>query len=853
MSEATPTSTTAAAPVPVTPTTTPTGIDGKSDDSSTTANNNAASGGENEMTERNVPVNDPPVAGASSMQMPPLVVKQRGVSKPGVQPTAGSVSFDYTGPPVKVTNGTVMDLVTQFGIQNAWLAVLKLRGFNVNKESAEAILPIKRFRDRVRKLKQTAETLKSRSDDSATFFAKEFVSALNTGAMDSSKTNAQSGNNQKESSSTDAAIESILRQAANEVNANQANAAPAKPKRKKNNTQKQAVTVASNTAAGASGTSHPNSTIDDVVSSVMNKIRNNEPFEGEDRNNGEVNFANIELPFHQQQPQQQVLFSPHLQPGQTIYMVQDESMIPMIQQQQQQQQAQMIQQQQPPPPTSPFKGKTKGRKTKAAAASQPSSSQIPQQQVVQMPNYLPQQQIAQQIRSPTSQSMPQQVTVLTVPRNQNAGGNTSYSIPAGYSTAKFDNNTTIIYSSINDLIRAQQNPAVGNQPNQIAKVMTYQPGMALPPGATIMSNPQGMSPGYQQIVTHPQPQQSMQPQYVVAQTPAPQPSASPPKPQPQTTATEDKAAESSTKKSPRRKTTKAAALSNFNDSDFEELATPKRKDALKKVPAPKKEKKDPAEKTEKKANKAAATVPKPPAKKGRKRKGEPESEAEEEEATANHSDGDSDVDENKSQWEKEVAQLKRQLQAERSRHYTQKRRATKLDDDYKRVLDRLQQTELNLALQMSECERLQAELKKVNEENDTHASKPEGNETSRNAAKPTRPASKRTSVVNKRRAASPSPSPTPGTSQKKTPKVKTTPIKAATTAAPAASTSATTTTTNNRKRGRPAANAAPESTENNKQPSPSPSAPTNEEEKPAFNPNDFIPRRAAAAKRIRYF
>ena len=129
-------------------------------------------------TERTMPVNDPPVMGTST-QMPPLVVKQIGVQKPGVTPTAGSVSFDYSGPPVKVTNSTVLDLVNQFGIQNAWSAVLKLRGHNVTKEGGESILPIKRFRERVRKLKQTAETLKSRSDDSTTFLSKEFITASN--------------------------------------------------------------------------------------------------------------------------------------------------------------------------------------------------------------------------------------------------------------------------------------------------------------------------------------------------------------------------------------------------------------------------------------------------------------------------------------------------------------------------------------------------------------------------------------------------------------------------------------------------------------------------------------------------
>jgi hypothetical protein len=882
MSEVAPVSASSAAaavtttPTPATPTTTPTkGNDGKSNDSTTTTTNattTTTTNVDNEMTERNVPVNDPPVTGASSMQMPPLVVKQRGVAKPGVQPTAGSVSFDYTGPPVKVTNGTVMDLVTQFGIQNAWLAVLKLKGFNVNKESAETILPIKRFRDRVRKLKQTAETLKSRSDDSATFFAKEFVCALNnTGAADAAgssnaKTNAQSG--QKERSSTDAVIESILQRAVSEVKANSTNVAPTKPKRtKKNNTQKQAVS-ASNAGPGSS---HPNSTIDDVVSSVMNKIRNNEPFEGEDRNNGEINFANVELPFNsiqpqQQQPHQQMVYAPHLQPGQTIYMVQDDSMIPLIQQQQQQQQQppqQIVQI--PPTSASPFKGKAKGRKGKAAAAAasqQPSGSHIPQQQVVQMPNYLQQQQIAQTIRSPTSQSMPQQVTVLTVPRNQNGAGNTSYSIPAGYSTAKFDNNTTVIFSSINDLIRAQQTPSVNNQQNQMAKVVTYQPGMTLPPGATIMSNanPQGMSPStYQQIVNHQQSQQSMQPQYVVTQTPAPQQSASPPKPQPQAVP-DDKAGESGNKKSPRRKSTKSTkrddvAMSNFNDSDFEELATPKRKDALKKT-APKKEKKEPAEKKPKASAPAstATAAPKTPAKKGRKRKVEA-AESEHEEDEGEHTEVESsDADENKGQLEKEVAQLKRQLQAERSRHYTQKRRATKLDDDYKRVLDRLQQTELNLALQMSECERLQAELKKIGDENETLNAKADGNETSKNnAAKPTtRPASKRTAVINRKRA-SPSPSPSPGTSQKKAPKGKA--FLPARPSVPANSTtpaSTSSTPANNRKRGRPAANATTTESTENKQSSPSP-PPTNEEDKPAFNPSDFIPRRAAAAKRIRYF
>lgn len=94
-----------------------------------------------------------------------------------------SVDFDYNGPPVPVTNGTVLQLVSQFGIQNAWHAFLKLRGLNLPKEEAEKVFPIKRFRDKIRRLKATNETLKERSDDCSTFHAREFNAVLNTAAL----------------------------------------------------------------------------------------------------------------------------------------------------------------------------------------------------------------------------------------------------------------------------------------------------------------------------------------------------------------------------------------------------------------------------------------------------------------------------------------------------------------------------------------------------------------------------------------------------------------------------------------------------------------------------------------------
>ncbi|CAK5074800.1 unnamed protein product [Meloidogyne enterolobii] len=48
-----------------------------------------------------------------------------------------SVDFDYNGPPVTVSNGMAVELVAQFGIQNAWFAFLKLRGMKLKNEEAE--------------------------------------------------------------------------------------------------------------------------------------------------------------------------------------------------------------------------------------------------------------------------------------------------------------------------------------------------------------------------------------------------------------------------------------------------------------------------------------------------------------------------------------------------------------------------------------------------------------------------------------------------------------------------------------------------------------------------------------------
>ncbi|KAH7725461.1 Protein C29E4.12 [Aphelenchoides avenae] len=235
----------------------------------------------------------------------------------------GSVQFDYTGPPVTVSNNMALDLVGQFGMQNAWHAYLKLRGLNLTKDEAEKVLSIKRFRNKVRRLKQTINTLKGRSDDASTFLSKEFTIAFE---------DAQQNNNDKEESSadgseTDGSVEEPAAQEKDEKKADdepkeadsdddlvpalriadapdesvtkgakesvtQAEAQPteatkAQPK-SGNSTDEADKPVAASKATKPTTT--PSSSqkkktseeaIDDAVSSVLMKIKNNEPFGSE--------------------------------------------------------------------------------------------------------------------------------------------------------------------------------------------------------------------------------------------------------------------------------------------------------------------------------------------------------------------------------------------------------------------------------------------------------------------------------------------------------------------------------------------------------------------------------------------
>lgn len=84
------------------------------------------------------------------------------------------LNFNYEGPPVAVSNGMALDLVSQFGIQNAWFAILKLTGMNVFKEESEKTKALKHFRNKIQRIKKNVENLKSRHDEFNNFLSKEF-------------------------------------------------------------------------------------------------------------------------------------------------------------------------------------------------------------------------------------------------------------------------------------------------------------------------------------------------------------------------------------------------------------------------------------------------------------------------------------------------------------------------------------------------------------------------------------------------------------------------------------------------------------------------------------------------------
>ncbi|KAI1726511.1 hypothetical protein DdX_03232 [Ditylenchus destructor] len=194
-----------------------------------------------------------------------------------------SVDFDYNGPPINVNNGTALELVRNFGIQNAWYAFLKLRGMNLSKEDADKAEALKRFRSKIRRLKKTSESLKEKPDDYHIFAGKEFGTFLQPDSLelrkDSGSGSEDNDDANDDSTGEDEAVAVPTTSSLLEV-LKGATASESKPPAENTEALSHCDFKPAPPVENAASKRHQE-TIDDVVSSIMNKIRNNLPFEGE--------------------------------------------------------------------------------------------------------------------------------------------------------------------------------------------------------------------------------------------------------------------------------------------------------------------------------------------------------------------------------------------------------------------------------------------------------------------------------------------------------------------------------------------------------------------------------------------
>lgn len=102
-----------------------------------------------------------------------------------------NVNFDYNGPPVLVTNGMALDLVSQFGTQNAWYAFLKLRGLTLSKSEADKALILKIFRNKIRQLRRNADMLSDQTTEYNNLLSKEFSAVFIESSVVSSSTSSK--------------------------------------------------------------------------------------------------------------------------------------------------------------------------------------------------------------------------------------------------------------------------------------------------------------------------------------------------------------------------------------------------------------------------------------------------------------------------------------------------------------------------------------------------------------------------------------------------------------------------------------------------------------------------------------
>ncbi|KAI6202526.1 hypothetical protein M3Y96_00958300 [Aphelenchoides besseyi] len=116
-----------------------------------------------------------------------------------VQP---NFDFDYDGPPVIVSNGMALELVNRFGLNNAWGAFLKLKGYHAPYDKnapqpPEHVQALKRFRRKIRGVREMFNALRDKNEDTIPLMSKEFVVLLK-GTTDSADVDEPNNSNGKE-------------------------------------------------------------------------------------------------------------------------------------------------------------------------------------------------------------------------------------------------------------------------------------------------------------------------------------------------------------------------------------------------------------------------------------------------------------------------------------------------------------------------------------------------------------------------------------------------------------------------------------------------------------------------------
>ncbi|CAD5226090.1 unnamed protein product [Bursaphelenchus xylophilus] len=125
------------------------------------------------------PSNDPQ-PGPSNAESSTEKTKPKPKPKTNAQQT---FDFDYNGPPVSVSNAMALELVNRFGLNNAWGAFLKLRGYKIPYDKSipqppEHVQALKRFRRKIRNVRETFNQYRDEGQDTDPFMTRDFVIEL---------------------------------------------------------------------------------------------------------------------------------------------------------------------------------------------------------------------------------------------------------------------------------------------------------------------------------------------------------------------------------------------------------------------------------------------------------------------------------------------------------------------------------------------------------------------------------------------------------------------------------------------------------------------------------------------------